>query len=132
MPDQEEHLDYGAMARRRAELLEELYRTKPGMAPLVRESEAMRILLTENNALLYPQARARYEIEGANIIAEQARKWAREETARIRAEYRQAAGTVRQDLAKTLRERADNPHWVRGKQRREGVLLAAEWLDPTS
>lgn len=47
---------------------------------------------------------------------------AREETRRV---YREA----RQDLAKAIRERV-NDRTVPAKLRREGVLLAAEWLWP--
>lgn len=55
---------------------------------------------------------------------------AREEVREARARFDAATLTVRQDLAAMLRSRANNPHYVTGNQRRHGVLLAAEWLDP--
>lgn len=61
-------------------------------------------------------------------ISAEARAQEQVKAARLR--YEAAARTIRQDLADEFRDRANNPRHVTGKQRRDGVLLAAEWLAP--
>lgn len=128
---QMQKLDWAAMARRRGEIYAQLCHTQPDMSVPVRDAEAMRILCTEAGSLVIPRAISKYEAETVQLVADEQKRAMKQEFEVAHAEYKQAAGRIRQDLAAAIRRWADDPQKVRGKLKREGVLLAAEWVDPS-
>lgn len=71
------------------------------------------------------------DVRSREALLEQAtqRRWAAADEARQ--QYEAKWHTVQQDIAALIRRRADNPQYVTGVHKRRGVLLVAEWLDPT-
>ena len=106
----------------------------PDLSPYDRQAEVMRRLLTEPASPFVTKANSKYSVESWAAVC---RTRLATRDARIReleTELHELRSTgvreVAKGLAKSLRERADDPYRVKGKLKREGVLLAAEWLDP--
>ncbi|SCL17748.1 hypothetical protein [Micromonospora inyonensis] len=94
--------------------------------------EALRRLLTRSDSGWMTRAdhdrliRAHHVFNGS--ATEEARRQARE----ARARYAVSGRAMRAELAAWLREVASNERIVPSRYRRDGVLLAADWIDPAT
>lgn len=110
------------------QLLYELVNERTGKRDTDFYTAVVEQLMSRGRLVTLAQAHAWTNV--ANDRSERHLQTATDKIRQTREHYQALALTVRQDMAAMLRDRADNPRLVTGKYRRDGVLLAAEWLYP--
>ncbi|WJK33153.1 hypothetical protein [Solwaraspora sp. WMMA2065] len=93
--------------------------------------EALRRLLTRTDSGWMTRADHDRFIRAHHVFNGSAAAAARRQAREARARYAAAARTIRAELAAWLREAA-NERTVPSRYRRDGVLLAADWIDPAT
>ncbi|MFY1674000.1 hypothetical protein ACN27G_29275 [Plantactinospora sp. WMMB334] len=93
--------------------------------------EALRRLLTSDSGWM---TRAEYEwhLRGHHVFNGSAAETARRQAREARARYAVSARAIRVELAARLREAGSSERIVPSRYRRDGVLLAADWIDPAT
>ncbi|MFI6163071.1 hypothetical protein ACIA59_24355 [Micromonospora haikouensis] len=93
--------------------------------------EALRRLLTSDSGWM-TQAEYEWHIRAHHVFNGSAAETARRQAREARARYAASARAVRAELAEQLREAGSNERIVPSRYRRDGVLLAADWIDPAT
>lgn len=89
--------------------------------------ESLRVLLEEAGSGWVTTEEMHHVLDGNRKVDRANGERAQEQLARERAEYAEKMTCSAREYAAALRSRADG---VPSRYRREGVLLAASWLDP--
>jgi hypothetical protein len=94
--------------------------------------EALRRLLTPDNSGWMTQADHDRLIQVHHVFNGSAAETARRQAREARARYAVSGRKMRAELADWLREAGSNERVVPSRYRRDGVLLAADWIDPAT
>ncbi|WBB78576.1 hypothetical protein O7606_20460 [Micromonospora sp. WMMD882] len=92
--------------------------------------EALRRLLTRGDSGWITRAAHDQLIQAHHVFSGSALEIARRQARQARARYAVSARGIRAELAAWLREAGSNERVVSSRYRRDGVLLAADWIDP--
>ncbi|MEU5554286.1 hypothetical protein ABZ738_31395 [Micromonospora sp. NPDC047793] len=93
--------------------------------------EALRRLLTSGSGWM-SRAEHEWHLRGLHVFNGSAAQTARRQAREARGRYAISARAIRAELAAWLREAGANERIVPSRYRRDGVLLAADWIDPAT
>ncbi|WP_229705714.1 hypothetical protein [Micromonospora sonchi] len=94
--------------------------------------EALRRLLTRGDSGWITRAAHDRFIQAHHVFSGSAVETARRQARQARTRYAVSARGIRAELAAWLREAGSNERVVSSRYRRDGVLLAADWIDPAT